>query len=198
MNNHVYSEAHTCYPDTAIKVKTTRISSSTAILRTKAADVQRMIQDEITTENLHVAETDDFLAKLFPVDSAIVETVYNALVQSQAYDAEKKWWKNFPEGKVAEQGYYKPFTEAVESIRTASPGSGILHCRWVDRHNTPPKSLDTAAALIRPDILSLLSMKDNGKLEDEIDRCEDEVSTSYLFYDLFYPNHITSRLRKQN
>lgn len=137
-----------------------------------------MIHQEIKQENCHVAETEDFLKNLFPVNADVINKVYKALVKSKVYDVRESRWNGFPEkeGAQKEEAFYKPFVDAAESIRKAAPDETIqLHCQWIDRHSKAPTSRDETAALIRPDILSVLGMRDNDKLNELIDACENEV-----------------------
>jgi hypothetical protein len=147
-----------------------------AASRTRAVEVAQMASDEIVSGNLHVAETDSFLDKLFPIPSTTIDTVYQTLVDNTAYDPLKKQWKGLPKTETKESVYYKPFVKAAEAIRTAYayPESASLTCRWIDRPNISPKSLDPRASLIRPDVLCILGTDDTDDWEQLIDD-KDEV-----------------------
>ncbi|KAF9460281.1 hypothetical protein BDZ94DRAFT_940467 [Collybia nuda] len=121
-----------------------------------------MVKKDITDGNLYLANTEDFLTKLFPVDASIVDEVYKKLIKKEGtYNLGKKLWKGLPIATEKESSYYQPFVEIVESIRVASEslGKATLCCRWIDRHSKYPKSRDQDAAIIRPDILCVLKME---------------------------------------
>lgn len=143
-------------PDTAPrKTKTLNLTGS----RTKAADVEKMVKNDISDGNVHLAETNDFLSKLFPIDTSVLDTVFETLVESGEYNSKKNEWKDLPTDEKRESRYYAPFVKIAESIRKASPTLSVtLESSWMDRHSKFPKSRDQDASLIRPDVLNILGM----------------------------------------
>ncbi|RDB19067.1 hypothetical protein Hypma_014321 [Hypsizygus marmoreus] len=144
-------------PDTGLKKSTAYIATGT---RTRAAMVLEMVKDD-AKGNCHVAETEEFLDNLFPVQASIVTNVYQKMVESGAYDEGNMQWKNLPKSSKKESDYYAPFVAAAEAIRRAHGDiEGIPYRNiWIARPNRAPKSQDSAAPLIRPDVLSILGME---------------------------------------
>ncbi|RDB18915.1 hypothetical protein Hypma_014319 [Hypsizygus marmoreus] len=157
-------------PDTQLKKATAYIATGS---RTRAAQVLEMVKHD-AQGNCHVAETEEFLDKLFPVEPSIVNDVYSELLKSGAYDQDNEVWKDMPKSSKKESEYYAPFVTAAEAIRKAHSAIEEVPYRniWVARPNQAPKLKDPAAVLIRPDVMSILG------LEGESDKWETLIAGS--------------------
>ncbi|KAH9939168.1 hypothetical protein B0H21DRAFT_825261 [Amylocystis lapponica] len=151
-------------------LKSSHTLSSTHIA-TKADAVDGMVQHELKY-NSHVAATDAFLDKLLDVKETTVDRIYGKLVESGNYNPNKALWRDFPQSKATEQALYEPFTAAANAVNEACTALGLpveIQTSWLDRHNTAPKSRDTDAPAIRPDIVSVLgATKDLKELDTKI------------------------------
>lgn len=162
---------------------------------TRASDVAKAV-DEDLHYNMHVANTEEFLAKILPIPDAHVDAIYDRLQQQGHYDAVERHWVTSPPNpdpkqqkgpSVAsskarktplEKEFYGPFVEVATAIRNVctalvkskviTRGDDCVDGAWVNRADTALETRDADAASIRPDIVNA-SLSDNyEKLEQLI------------------------------
>jgi hypothetical protein len=144
--------------------------------RMKTKELAQDVQDEVEEDfTLHyrVADTDQFLKKLLPVERATLDAVLLYMTNEEMlYDATANRWIGFPdpacqesgatkkEKKLKEKSLYGPFCAIAEAIRGFSEktrtASQMGDTQWVDYHAKSPKTQDRQAALLRPDVLFAL------------------------------------------
>lgn len=152
--------------------------------RTMAAELKKMVDEEITADNCFVTPTAQFLEKLFPVQEDSIEKIYKELVANKSYNEKTKRWPNMPKARTkSETKYYAPFTKISTAITTAAEKlnhTPELRCIWLDRHDKPPASTDGLMALVRPDCLaSLATQEDVDTLEKRIGGAAKDLVSSF-------------------
>ncbi|KAF9000920.1 hypothetical protein BDZ89DRAFT_1147122 [Hymenopellis radicata] len=136
---------------------------STGLSRTMNAETAATVREDVDADfakQCRVAQTKDFMQKLFPVPDNIIEEVYRTVQINLDYDGKR--WKDFPPENtvVKEKALYAPFVNAANAIRTATEAAQAEEnhelrdvAEWVDYHSQTPQSSDPDAAAIRPDCL---------------------------------------------
>lgn len=126
-----------------------------------------MAMNDTSEGNIHLAGTEEFLTRLFPVDASIIDTVYETLVANDVYNVDEEEWKDLPKAEKKGSLYDQSLVNTAESIRIAYTPPSVLSCAWIGRHNTTPKTYKEDASTIRPNVLCVLGMGKEEQLEWE-------------------------------
>ncbi|KAF8889478.1 hypothetical protein CPB85DRAFT_1441387 [Mucidula mucida] len=164
-----YSQARKAGTLVTTPIKAMGLSRTTNV---ETAATVREDVDADFAKYCRVAETEEFLPKLFPVLDDIIDKVL-AKVTGTYYDDNVERWIDFPSGKPAvnaaadsasqrpkEKALYAPFIKVANAIRAATEAVQAEEnndlrdvAEWVDYHSQAPQSSDLDAAHIRPDCL---------------------------------------------
>ncbi|TRM67376.1 hypothetical protein BD626DRAFT_395870 [Schizophyllum amplum] len=140
-----------------------------------------------SADSIRIASQTEFMDKLLPVSSHIVDGLFGLMVQQGVYvvdsaGVEGGHWRGFPLGDkpFLESQLYQPFVEAANVIATVAkqltePNEDqVRDATWTDYHKWAPQSLDAKNPLVKPDcILALAALKrivmdmDDGALQEE-------------------------------
>jgi hypothetical protein len=166
--------------DTGIKAST---GSFVFRGKTMKIDVDEAVQKELSSCQL--ADTDEFLKKILPVDEDLVSQIYNKLVAGGHYDEQTKQWQNLPRIPKEEASMYGPFANLANAIRVASTipfycSNLGQRCNWYDRHEQQPKSRDENAPAIRPDLVCALG--DEKEMSNWATMAENRKSDATVSY----------------
>ena len=132
-----------------------------------AKDVQDAVEEDFPL-HCRVTDTDAFLTKLLPVENATLDKILQYMKnEKRFYNSQTQRWKGFfdptqqPSGSKKtpkENSLYGPFCAIAEAIReflenrcSCDPEMGNM--KWMDYHSNSPRSQDSQAAQLRPDIL---------------------------------------------
>ncbi|KAF7428818.1 hypothetical protein PC9H_008050 [Pleurotus ostreatus] len=87
---------------------------------TGTASTDRDEVDADFAKRCRVADTTDFVQRMFPVPSDTINKVFAKLQTSGIYDGKR--WKDFPleKARVKEKALYAPFIQAANAIREAT------------------------------------------------------------------------------
>ena len=129
------------------------------------ADVQEAVEQDFTL-HYRVTGTTQFLDNLLPVEKTIIDKIFQSPDVQKLYDSQKRRWSNFPEPGTdfKENSIYGPFNRIAEAIRLAAEKlkkgtpSEMGPTTWADYHTRSPKTHDSKAAQLRPDVLFALKL----------------------------------------
>ncbi len=149
-------------------------------LKTKeqAQEVQDAVEEDLTI-HYRVTDTMDFLNRLLPVEKTKLDAILEHMKAEELYDSKSRRWKGFsdptrqesgskekkkPKGKKGpkENALYGAFCRIAEAIRVFIEEKGLGSSsemgpsKWVDYHSQSPKTPDSNAAQLRPDVLFAL------------------------------------------
>lgn len=104
------------------------------------------------------------IEKLLPVESAVIRKIFKKMKDKKLYVSQSKRWVGFPDPNTEfkENSLYCPFNNIAEEIRLAAEGlrTGTATetgpTMWADYHSRTPRTQDSQAAQLRPDILFAL------------------------------------------
>lgn len=135
----------------------TRLQSS---MRTKADEVEAGLRWELHG-NVHTNQP-EFLDTLFDIDASKVSQIFQELQNPSDVKAktfyETDRWVDFPEKVAYEKYYYAPFVALANRIVELCEGDAKQPLRWISDSSKAPKSNDTTAALLKPDIVGALNV----------------------------------------
>lgn len=134
--------------------------SLTTSTRTVPQEVIRK-QAMADVDRIRIVSTNDFLDKILPIDSAVVDRIYADVmdVKQKLYNQGGRW-NDFPPGgkkKFTEVELYSPFVAIANKIAAharkqhGESDDQVLAATWVDYHSRAPQSLEPDAVKIRPD-----------------------------------------------
>lgn len=138
-----------------------RSSTSGVKRKTKTSEVEAAIRGELRYAIF--ADTPNFIETLFPTDLTIVDSIYDSALSEGLYTRDDATpllsrWSAIPVEPVTEHTLYDPFVAAANFITercpTRSPGTPSV--RWITDPNRAPQKVDTLAADMRPDIISVI------------------------------------------
>lgn len=137
-------------------------------------DVEQAVEQDFSL-HYRLTDTGHFLDKLLPVEQAIVDSILQTEEVSRLYNSRSKRWVGFsePGSKFRENSLYGPFNDIVEAIRLtaeklrSTTASDVGPTMWADYHSKSPKTQDSQAAQLRPDVLfALKHVADHAKSEE--------------------------------
>jgi len=122
--------------------------------RDTAAELAKAVEADVRY-NYRIADTPEFLEKILPVPSDMIESILKTLTKSGMYAHGR--WSGMPESDDKEHLHYDPFCKVANTIRDcveqdiAGTPSGVVRATWVNRADKSPQSANKHAALVRPD-----------------------------------------------
>ena len=142
-------------------------------MRTKelAKHVQDSVEEDLTL-HYRVTDTTEFLNRLFPVEKTDLDSILEYMKDKEFYNSETRRWTGFPDltrqesestemKKPKEDALYGPFSQIAEAIRVFAEKrrrstSEMGASKWVDYHSQSPKTPNSNAAKLRPDVIFAL------------------------------------------
>lgn len=125
--------------------------------RISAADWNDSVADDIG-EMVLVADTNELLQTILPLESMNVDTVFEALKAKNVYDAGAQRWTQFPEKPAIEKDLYIPFAKTATEIVNVCNGNGFtkVDTHWPLNADQALVSQDKTVPPIRPDLVAAL------------------------------------------
>jgi hypothetical protein len=155
-------------PDTPYKA-----GLASMMQQSMAADETRKVKNELG-KFFYALDTKVFLDTFLPVDQSDLNNVEVKLKSSNVgYNTTKKRWKRFPKAHDSEEKLYEAFLNVAKVINSHAGShckQGAMKGQWVDCHNKVPRTQDTLAAAIRPDVAFVSTHTDPVKLNEHGDR----------------------------
>ena len=131
-----------------------------------AEDVNAAVEEDLRLHR-RVSDTQQFLARLLPVEEDTVNAILHSMKIQHLYNDQTRRWTGFPDPsppktksedereKKPHRSLYAPFATIAEAIckvagTFASPSrSKMGRAKWVDYHFKSPKSQGSEAAQLR-------------------------------------------------
>ncbi|KAA1475414.1 hypothetical protein DENSPDRAFT_424375 [Dentipellis sp. KUC8613] len=136
-------------------------------------------------ESTFIADTDNFLSNILPVPSGQVDIIYDLCTQEQIPDYYNGRWTRFLASPKKEKELYDPIVAVANSIlaKCRQPNGITLKvddAYWKARPDESPSSRDEFTALIRPDLVAVLSKhldeEAESKYNEEVKALEERLS----------------------
>jgi hypothetical protein len=120
-----------------------------------AQDVQDAVEQDFTL-HYRVTDTEDFLARLLPVEKKTLDAILHDMKHEKLYDTQTQRWKGFPDPTRREEGetdtkkkpkensMYGPFCAIAEAIRVFGRKTTFI-CLGYGEYEVGGLSLEVAA-----------------------------------------------------
>ena len=99
--------------------------------------------------NVHLADTDQFLATFLPVDD--VPAIEKCVEEKYGQDYLRRFGV-----ECVGSTFYAPFVDATNNILQCCPPELGIHSYWIKCADHTPKTEDETSAMIRPDAVAVL------------------------------------------
>ena len=134
------------------------------------------------TKHVRLVSTRNFLDGIMPVDSGILQQIYDAVMGHRDKLYADKRWQKFPKAEkhYQELDFYPAFIKTANVIaKEARALAGVRddqvrEAAWVDYHSRAPQHLEESATKIRPDCALAMDFAENVLKEGS-----EQVSNSY-------------------
>ena len=157
--------------------------------KTQAAQ-ERALTQKVTLTKGMVADSASMLRLTMPVHEDVIDCLYQHCIAKGLYDVEKHCWSDMPKSRTShEESMYQPVQAIGQCIHAAcQDGSPVkfkgkslklvqhgtsnmqtLNGVWNVFPNRAPRSMDSFAADIRPDVDFSINSKERIQLSAEID-----------------------------
>ncbi|KAJ8462901.1 hypothetical protein ONZ51_g10607 [Trametes cubensis] len=121
------------------------------------------------TKHVRLVSTRNFLDGIMPVDSGILQQIYDAVMGHRDKLYADKRWQKFPKAEkhYQELDIYPAFIKTANAIAKEARALAGVHddqvreAAWVDYHSRAPQHLEEGATKIRPDCALAMAFAEN-------------------------------------